>query len=52
MMAILQEIKIAMSNRNDPYNYAGTSLKHQDAEMQEFGLGSISITPGDLVEEK
>ena len=26
MMSILQEIKIAMSNKNDPYNYA--VLKH------------------------
>ena len=49
MMSILQEIKIAMSNKNDPYNYA--ILKHQDAEMQEFGLGSISITPGELTQE-
>ena len=64
MFSILQEIKIAMSNKNDPYNYAMVyqqsqlqgeqqNLVNQDSEMVDI-LGSVLHTNNDstIVEEE
>lgn len=42
MFSILQQVKIAMSNKNDPYNYANAVHNQEAKNIQDTDLESIA----------